>query len=357
MFLPITLGVIAMAYLPGIVSATVAGRWAVASICAALMLLFFKTRPFLGPGHFWAGLLLIWAALSTVWSVSPFDSLGELYHWVTLAALFFLASQYNKSADNLLLAIVFGLFVSVPFALLQWKGFVPVIATDVPASPSGLFLSKNALGEVSAMTLVWAIARRNWWCMPAPLLLVLLSGSRGALLGIFLGLVYLVPSWRWRVLMLIVTLMGFALLTRLHDIGMTSIVQHIDIWAVTIANLTWFGYGLNTFGTLIPQYEFSHNDTIQLLFELGPIGVFLAVMLFVRAVRRCTPETCALVALAGASLVSFPLHHPTGAVLMAVLSGYCCGVSDRTSRAKSIIRASYFYRNYPVYNPIPTRGL
>jgi hypothetical protein len=126
------------------------------------------------------------------------------------------------------------------------------------------------------------------------------------------------------------------LLTWHKDPGMISFVARIDIWELALRNLTFFGNGLETFGTGAP-YEFVHNDVLQLIFELGA-GAAFAAPVFVYAVRSGSREVPPLVAIAGASLVSFPLHHPMGAALLAVLTGLCCGFADRSSRAEYALK-------------------
>jgi hypothetical protein len=149
--------------------------------------------------------------------------------------------------------------------------------------------------------------------------------------------------------------LGLAALTGSHE----SSMERLDIWAATVINLTFFGHGLNTFAAMAPQYGFSHNDFLQLAFEAG-IGSLLAIPLCVYSVRRAgqwLPEACALIALVGASLVSFPLHHPMGAALMALLAGYCSGARGRDERSQSILRASHFLGIYRIPKYAPASGL
>lgn len=368
MLLPATLFAAMIAYLPGVVSSTVAGRWAVLSIGAGALLVSMRGKPLLGPAHGWAIALFVWAGLSLLWSASPYDTTGELYHWLVLGLVFLAASQYKEKPETLLSALVLGLCVSVPFALLQFQNVLslglampsPVIWTDGPA---GLFLSRNTLGEIAACLLVWAIVSKSWWNVPAPLLLVALSGSRGAWLALGCGAAY--GFWQrgysWIVVLVALPILatGLALFAGSHE----SVMIRLDIWLTTAANLTPLGHGLNTFAAMAPQYGFSHNDALQLTFELG-IGAVLAVPIFVYAVRGSRtghgsplPEACAFVALAGASLVSFPLHHPVGAMLMALLSGYCCGTRDRSERSQSVLRAAHFLGIYRLPKYTPANGL
>ena len=333
MIFPVTIFLATIAYLPSTVSVTVVGRWAVLAIGASLCL-FSIQKLVLDRAQVWAGLFVVWAMASVFWSASPLDTIGESWHWLVLFILFLVATQWQKPVV-VLWALCLGLIVNVPFVLLQLEGVNPVLTTDVPG---GLFLSRNALGEISACALVWAIARRQWVLVPATLLLVLTSGSRGALLACIVAVVFWASrryNWRQRILFALVSLLGVVGLVLLRP---ESSLIRLDIWWLTLTNLTFFGRGLETFGVLAPQYEFVHNDLLQLFFEFG-IGTFFAAPIFIRAIRRRSPEAVALVALAGASAVSFPLHHPMGAALMAVLTGLSIGSRARAERSERISRA------------------
>ena len=323
----------AIAYLPGVVSPTIAGRWAILAVGAALCLTTIQKLT-LDCAHAFALAILLWACASVFWSASPLDTIGECWHWLILFAVFLAASQYNKP-DNVLFALCLGLCVSLPFVLFQLQGVSPVLATDTPA---GLFLSRNALGELSAVALVWALARGRIELAVPMLGLALLSGSRGAVLAAGIGGAYLIwPlfGWKGRTLGLLGAFIGLGALIWLRP---ESALMRLDIWALTLRNLTFLGRGLESFAVLAPQYEFVHNDPLQLVFELG-IGSALALPIIFRATRYRSPEAAALLALAGASLVSFPLHHPLGAALMASLSGLAVGACYRAERAEHISRA------------------
>lgn len=336
MILPVTIFLAMVAYLPSVLSATIVGRWVVLSLGMGALLLTLP-RPLLGPGHRAAAMLFLWASLSLIWSVSPFDTLGELLHWLVLGVLFLTASQY-RNPEMILVAVVLGLCVSLSFALIQMQGAIPVLVTDVPG---GLFLSRNALGEIAAVALVWALLRRAWAFVLPPFILVVLSSSRGALLACLVGGLYWMWGTqrnRWAVIPVILSfVVGGLFVTWYRDSSLEAIYLRLDMWNLTLSNLTFLGYGLNTFAALAPQYEFSHNDTLQLAFELG-IGALFGLPVLAYAIRRQLPEAGALLSLTAASMVSFPLHHPMGAALMAILSGYCCGVNDRARRGECISR-------------------
>lgn len=358
--LPLTIMIAAVAYLPGVGGSTVAGRWAVLSIGAVAMLLRAPDRPLLGPAHAWGGALVLWAALSALWSVSPLDTASELWHWLVLSVLFMASSQY-RDPELILSGVVIALSASLLVAMAQMLGQHPVMF--VPnAEPSGLFLNRNVMGEVAACALVWAAAvtvtsePRAWALIPVPLLLVLITGSRGALLACMFGGLYLLwSSGRrlWIAPIVLSFLVGALLITCFKDPDLQSVLARLDIWSLALGNLTLLGRGLETFGTLAPRYEFVHNDFIQLVFELGP-GALLAAGLFrcaLRAGHYSRAEGAALASLLGASLVSYPLHHPMGAALVAVLAGLSCGAADRARRTERLLgvcgaaRAEYEWRD------------
>jgi hypothetical protein len=331
------------AYLPGVLDPTISGRWAVLLIGSACLLLLVR-RPLLGPGHAWGGALVAWAALGLLWSASPWDTTGELIHWAALAVLFLVASQC-RDPDVVLTGLVIGLCASVPFAIAQMTGATPVLATDAPA---GLFLSRNAMGEVAACALTWTIARRAWPLVPAPLLLVAVSGSRGAVLACVTGGVVILwqTGLRWMILVIVAPLLAFAaIITAWRDPSLASVLARVDIWQVTAMNLTFSGWGLDTFSTLIPGFGYVHDDYLQLAFELG-VGSLLLGPPLLLALRSGVPEAGALASILGAALVSFPSHHPTGAMLVALLAGLCCGAIDRSRRAERVLGMGSAVRTY-----------
>lgn len=358
MLLPLVIFVASVAYLPGVTSATTVGRWAVLA-CGAVLLMRATRRASLGPAHAWGAALLAWGALTALWSASPVDSAGELWHWLILAMLFLAASR-SREQNGVLVALVAGLAISWLFAFDQLLGHEPVLATDVPA---GLFLSRNALGEVAACALVWAIARRAWSLVPAPLLLVAMSGSRGALLATAIGLGAMLwqRGCRWSVVFPgLLAVAGAAAITWHRDPTLESVLTRFDIWQFALVNLTAAGYGLGTFATLAPGFEYVHNEPLQLAFEIG-LGSLLAVPLALRALRSGSPESAALAAILGASLVSFPLHHPMGAALVAVLAGLACGARDRVDCGERLlgdcgsVRSEYEWQDTAGDLPEPPR--
>lgn len=344
MLLPLTIMLAAVAYVPGVGSASTVGRWTVLSVGAAAMITLWRERPLLGPGHVLGAALLLWGAASIIWSVSPNDTMGELWHWTVLAVLFLVASQH-RSPSLVMVALVIGLCAGAPIVVAQMLGLEPV---QNLATPSGLFLNRNVMGEVAACALVWTVAvaittnLRAWMLVPVPLLLSLSSGSRGALLACLCGGLYLFWSGRgrqWLSPALLSLVLGIALVTWIRDPELGSVISRLDIWSMALSNIVPLGRGLETFGTLAPRYEFVHNDYIQLAFELG-VGALAALALLCHSLssgRHAAAEGAALASLLGAALVSYPLHHPMGAAMVAVLAGLACGAADRARRAEHLL--------------------
>lgn len=335
--LPVTLFVAAVAYLPGMVSVTTTGRWAALAVGSAISVWQIR-RPLIGTGHSLVIGLLAWSTLTLLWSASPIDTVGEMIHLGIMGLLFLVASQYHGDHEILLGALVMGLMPSLAVAFMQMQGDSGVVEST--SSPSGLFLSRDTMGEIAACALVWTLARRAWPLVPAPLMLVLMSGSRGAWLACACGAAH----WLWRTRLLRpwrlagACALGLAAFVALGlYVRPTSGAERIDIWLLTLRNLTILGHGLGTFGTLAPLAEFVHDDPLQLVFEIGPGALCAGALLLLGLGRRCGPEGSALASILGASLVSFPTHHPMGASLVAVLAGLCHGARDRSIRAEHLL--------------------
>lgn len=326
-----------VAYLPMATSATTVGRWAVLALCASFMLVRMRTLPIFGRSHAWGLALLCWMALGLMWSVSPLDTTGSLIHWIVLAVVFTWATQEKHDQNLALAALVLGLIPSLIVAVAEISGHVLV---DAEASPAGLLLNRNSLGEIAAVALIWSVAARRYALALVPLALVLLSGSRGAALACACGGLY----WLWAggqrrraalaTLGFAVCVIAYVVLTR----NVESWLIRAEIWLFAVANFTFLGSGLDTFATFAPGFGYVHNDYVQFVFELG-IGAALAIPILWRAFSGArSPESAALAALLGAALVSYPTQYPVGAMLLVVLAGLRCGAADRARVSESLLR-------------------
>lgn len=335
LILPALLAAASAAYAPAVVSSTTVGRWLVLSIGAVLMLALVRRMRF-NFGHVCMLGLLVYATASASWSISSYDTFGAALQLLVLAGLFTAVSLLRSDLRAAATALGIGLSLSVPFAVAQLIGMPsPVNIADVPG---GLFLSRNTLGEVSAVALVLALGTRAWWGAPGPALLVAMSGSRGALLALMVAGVYC--AWKlWPKAYAAILTVGLVYL----GIGVTmirweSVAERTDIWEFAFINLTWLGHGYGTFAYAAPMYVFAHCDPLQLAFELGIGSIFAAgIIWYALHWNGELPAKAALLAALGASLVSFPLEHPMGAALVAILSGHLCGARDREFRSLAVL--------------------
>lgn len=353
---------IAVAYVPGVLSVGIVGRWALITVVGLPALLIavehfnwslFETRV----GVF----LLAWVGLSLTWSVSPWDTLGSGLHWLALAGLFVLAAS-SRDLTSVWVAFALGVSVSLPFVILQSLGYEPVWSYVHMgfSGIGGLFLGSNTLAEASTLALILVLAQGRWVWGVAPALCAVMSGrkevafmlaaagilwlvlehkplrkiqdnSAAAWLGIltFVG-VMITSGLITTVAVLVALKLGVASdTTPAAEVWLSSSVQRIDIWADTLSKLSLFGTGLGTYGLVFPLYSFAHDDALQLEFELG-IGSLPFFWVIGNAFRaEVTRERVALAALCASALVWAPLQDPTTAAIAVVLTGYCCGVCIR----------------------------
>jgi hypothetical protein len=322
---------ISVAYVPWFASAAYAGRWSVMLVGGAVALIFVP-RINATRAH-WIGLLfLVWCAFSLVWSVSPFDSLGELIQWITIAIVFCIAAE----TENLLRvykALGFGMIVSAVFSIAQALGYQSI--WQLANGSTGLFLSQTGINEIAAIALIIAIGSRMWWAIPAPTICLLLaSGREGwamlAVAALFAAWQLTTPFGRVMLVNFGLWAIGFVIFFKFNS-GIFHISDRIEIWSFALNHLRPFGWGLGTFAALQPGYEFAHNEFLHYAFELG-IGVIPLIGVFVYALMASpVVERAALAALMAAALVYFPLHAPATAFLVAVLAGHLCGMRARVS--------------------------
>jgi O-antigen ligase len=104
----------------------------------------------------------------------------------------------------------------------------------------------------------------------------------------------------------------------------------------------WFGFGFGQFMKISPytqkaiikhgvhRYEHAHNDYIEVLFDLGRVGVVLLIALFVDMVllfkkAKKTPllvaSAAAILAYAVCALAIYTVHTATGGVFLAIYLG------------------------------------
>jgi len=353
---------VSTAYLPGVVTATQAGRWAV--LTAALFLLLRRGHDAIGPAHVMLLALLAWCALGLVWTITPWDTAGEWRELALFAGVFFLATR-ERDLVPFWKALALGIAASLPFAAAQALGYQPVENIAVGLRPVGLFLSGNVVNEVCAVALVGCVLNRLWLYAVAPVSLLAANPSREGAFALLAG----GGVWLWLLAgrndrILLAALGGLAATcavasgTLLDGYSVLHLGDRLEIWAVAVQNTTLLGRGLGSFSALfdgwtaiaghpLNGYEFAHDEPAQYLFELG-IGapLLLGVVAYAFYWRNVdyVPEVAAFAAWFACALVWFPLHEPVAGFIGAALVGHLCGAHDRVrgnaarSRARGIPR-------------------
>ena len=93
--------------------------------------------------------------------------------------------------------------------------------------------------------------------------------------------------------------------------------------------------------TLELRWENAHNDTVQLIFELGVGGAILvAIFLFRLATSERRPEFYALLVFFVESCFEFPLYQPVTGALAMVCAGWLFSRGDSLRHALARLRLS-----------------
>jgi len=355
LILAATLFVVAVAYVPGVMSPSVAGRWAaITAVGLTIVLTRLPSASLEAPAARVAALTLGWLAVSTTWSASPLDTIGVTLHWAALAGLMMLA---HESEDLLPAwrALAVGVTVSLPFELAQLIGYEPVLSVSRVAVTGnvGLFMLSNVAAEVSAATAVLMLCHRQWLLAVGPLLCAALTGRNEVLL--MLGAAGLSTMWSSRgsttraAAILAVVVMTAAAAVNVYasrvpveflaQRGALTMSFRVVVWLATVGQLSVLGGGAGTYALFFPEAIFAHNELLHYAFELG-VGVIPLTWMVAHAMRSSpSPERHALAALVGSALVWAPLQDPSTAAVFAVLAGYLCGARRRARAAESAGRA------------------
>lgn len=316
------------AYWPGISGAATSPRWAT---MAAVPWLLRQQR--MTAAHWIGGAFIAWSAATLLWTASPLDGGKALFIELMAAACFCLGSQLT-SLRGLWVGAALGMTVSSGFAIAQLLGFVPFQTINQTA---GLFLNGNYMAEAAALVLVALVAERLWWLIPGVIPALMLPDARGAVLaaGLGLGLHY---RRHWAILVSgAVFIAVTATLMSLHH-QHTDITQRLEIWQSAFDGVTWFGQGLGSFmsaidlraGATLPEY--AHNELLHIAFELGVVGLVLAVAFLASLAGPFNAARLVVAAVLVEACFAFPLHLPVTLFLGMVAAGHAVRSTDLLRR-------------------------
>lgn len=314
-------------FFPGLSGAATAPRWAFLSIAIPLL---FPNNVRITTAHVLLCCFIGWAALSLAWSPLYLDASLQLWFLILFAGAFCIGSEL-PDLRKLFIGAAMGMTLSSAAAIAQvffnYKGIAQY------AIPGGLFINPIMLGEISALVLLGLIVHRLWYLIPCVAPAMLLSGARGAWLGLIVGLVAWTRSRALAALCLTVLIAGswHAYNTNWR---IDSIQERFAIWSDTYDGLTWRGRGVGSFygqypdvasrtDTLKARPNHAHNDILEIAFELGIAGAGLVValcgVLLSHHRGRHWPVFIAFLVM---GLFGFPLHNPATAFIAAMVAGH-----------------------------------
>jgi hypothetical protein len=240
-------------------------------------------------------------------------------------------------------AIGIGLGVAVNSAAAVAQGFWEWGGIPQITPGSGLYFNRNMASEAAAMALALVVGYRIWWLVPG-ILPTLALGSRMPVVA--LGVAGALAIWRHSKIYAVVTVlvpvtMALAWLQSHGDTiaagALDTLSQRIGTWYDGAHGFRILGQGLGSWMINFPLYqahsnalelrwENAHNDTVQLLFELGIGGAFLVAAFVIRmANAERGPAFYALVVFAVEGCVGFPLYQPVTGGLAVLLAGFLFG--------------------------------
>lgn len=277
--------------------------------------------------------LLVWMAVSVVWSREPDRSLDDLWTWgLAAVTLLTVSTALRTERDVTLIAVAFvlGAMLSVTVGFLDIDVLQPTAAdpaTELEGRLGGGRVNPNdlAIALVPALALAAALLggfQGRWWrpvVAPGIVLLAVglaATGSRGGLIAAITAsaaAVVVAGSRRiYVVTSLLFVMSGAALWFMMSPAAWERVTSlegggagRVDTWQVAwrvYEDHPLFGVGLNQFEVLSPEYVRApgnldaveliveqeieaHNIYAELLVELGPLALALFVMILGASLR------------------------------------------------------------------------
>jgi O-antigen ligase len=327
----------------------------------------------------------------------PYATKMDLLQWIAILVLCIIAAEIFRTEGQRnqfsWFLILFGFAVAL-FGVVQHLAFNGKLywAVVLPqgAEPFGPFVNRDHFAGFVELTAPMGLAlayggacKKNKAALLSlltilPIAALLVSGSRGGIVGFAFGCVILLAmlgSSRIERKQILATLAAFAVAVGLAIwLGAGSSMRRFsfsssdeltrsdrmamarDTWRIFLDH-RWIGTGLGSFATVYPHYRsapgrlavtHAHNDYLELLSEMGLLGgvcglAFLG-LLFWRGVAnaRAAPSRASRAIYAGAlaacsgllvhSLVDFNIHVPSNALLFTLLATLACAPPTNSKR-------------------------
>ena len=316
-----------VAYIPGIVGASISTGWLLLFIVCPILLFYCEFK--VG----WGFAFICYATISLVWTEILNIAWFHLLQLMVLG-LVFVIGQNIKDLTAIFKGLALGLGVSAVVCLFQWYGFNAVYSLS--NTPAGLFINPNILSEVSAIILVSLVVLKLYWWIPVTLPGLLIVHSRAAYVGLGVGLFFAV--WKYNRYLAIGLILAIGLTGTYFywgRFGVGSIQERFNLWADTIQGFKFFGNGVGSYEALFPYYSthidteiarprYAHNDLLQIIFEFG-IGSILFLMVLFNVFKTRKPEVVIIITIGAISLFTYPLHIPVPAFIAFLVAGFVTG--------------------------------
>ncbi len=305
-----------------------------------------------------AGIAFIgWAGLSLAWSSDPASGALQLHKIGVLAVLFCAARAWGRDwpLPELAVASIVAVLLLVPIVPIAGYGNENFI-TDylLMLTPFLVVFAVRCWGSRGTLTsLARRVGARLAWLplVAVAVYLVFFNDARTEYLVAGVALAVALLVLRQYGAALIVALSGLAFLLLWPQVFAKSLLARVELGSATIA-MWWdqplwgqgfgaFSYHYPSFGqawrVFLPDYPTfvggnlfagaAHNETFQLMAELGLVGLVLAGLFLFLALRRAELSPALwCVGIAGLlSTINFPLQIPASGALAAVALGVACG--------------------------------
>lgn len=332
---------LAVLFVPPLNGAAQAPRWAMIATLGVLVACL--ARPRVPRETAAAGLaLLLWIGLGMLWAPVGVDGVAGMAAAGAFAVAFLIGAG-AVDIRPLWLGVGVGLAVNAILALAQHPSLLAWDGIPQAAAPAGLFGNRNSLAAVAALALVAAVACRQRWLLPAPILLLALTSSRAALLAAAAGSCAIVWQ-RSRPGALALAAAGVAVALAVSATPSSPGPQNGRIYSTeerarvlldTWDGLTVLGRGTGSFYATFPAVAIrqdtllqgrplhAHSDVLELIYENGIPGLVLAALLLGLVLRDAgEPERAVLAAGLVLVAIDYPLHLPATAFLLGAVAGH-----------------------------------
>ena len=277
---------------------------------------------------YWIFSLVLIAAISLIWSFEKSNTLKDVFT-ITGSSLFglYLASRYTLKQQLELMSWTYGIVIVLSFIFAVAMPKLGIMGAAHQGKWRGIFSHKNGLGQsmvysfLTFMFLTYQSKKHKllmWVGMSLSILLLLLSASTSSMFNLFVLVVVFFVLYIVRipyllmmpVIALIITVGEAFYLWSIDNSGVifnsvgkdATLTGRTDLWQLTtdmIWKQPWIGYGFGGFWqglngaesgyilravTWTPSHP--HNGYLQLLLDLGILGLSIFLIGFFRTMIR-----------------------------------------------------------------------